>query len=119
MIIQKEKYNFITKLIIAILALGFFYYSYRYVFQYNSESTSQSYRNTPTWLKLLKYPVMLLIYCYALVKFKWDKINWSEKTKVMLLLSTSPVIMTFMDTSNSFCIKHWGNLLPFIFGTKL
>lgn len=119
MIIQKGKYNFITRLIIAILALGFFYYSYRYVFQYNSESTSPSYRDTPTFLKFLKYPVMLLIYGYAIVKFKWDKINWIEKTKVTHLLMSIFCCYLLFHTAILFDFEtlkiFFVSLIPFLF----
>lgn len=43
------------------MVLCFYYYSYRYIFQYNSETTSPTYSNTPESFKMAKYIVLLLL----------------------------------------------------------
>lgn len=83
---KKIKCNRITWFVIAVLTLAFYYYCYRYVFQYNSDRTSPLYSDTPIILKLLKYPIMLVIYGYFIAIFEWDKICWRKKAEVPLLL---------------------------------
>ena len=65
----------ITNTLAVIFVLYLFYYSYRYVFQYNSEVTSPSYSNTPVAISITKF-VILLIFCAILfLSLISDKIN--------------------------------------------
>lgn len=44
-----------------LLCIFLFYYSYRYVFQYNSSTTSWTYQDTPTAFKVVKYILLVIL----------------------------------------------------------
>lgn len=45
----------------AALILYLFYYSYRYIFKYNAETTSPTYSDTPLAFQLGKYILLAII----------------------------------------------------------
>lgn len=79
-----------------------FYYFYRYMFQYNSETTSPTYSNTPTPIKILKYLIsivaILIIILYIVKKNKKIEIGLIE----LLLLSFCTIVIPKLFLDNSF-----------------
>lgn len=57
--IKQLKNNF--NILNIVLSLNLYYYSYRYLLQYNSSSTSPSYGDTPAFLKWSKYILLAFV----------------------------------------------------------
>ncbi len=63
----RHTFNYNTKFVMSVLLLALLYYSYRYIFQYNSEGTSPTYTNTPELFKIGKYILLIFIYFYFII----------------------------------------------------
>ncbi len=85
----------INKILLFILILCFYYYSYRYIFQYNSETTSPTYSNTPESFKLAKYIVLLLLIIALIVVEirKGCRFRTFRAKRVAVLLSFWSILM--------------------------
>lgn len=66
----KIKCNAMEKMIYSLTILFLYFYSYRYVLQYNSESTSPTYSNTPQSIQISKYIIMLVVILVFGLQFK-------------------------------------------------
>ena len=77
----------INAVVVCFLVLCFYYYSYRYIFQYNSESTSPTYSETPELFKLFKY-ILLAGLSIVLIYIKWrcKKQYIAKRSKNLLFL---------------------------------
>ena len=54
----------------ALLSLYLFYYSYRYIFKYNSSQTSPTYSDTPLAFQLLKYAILGCLLLVLVLQFR-------------------------------------------------
>lgn len=82
---NEEKFS---NLILLLLVIPLYYYSYRYIFKYNSSGTSPTYSETPFALQLCKYIILTLILArIALLSFsKKRKIGSKYFYKEQLLI---------------------------------
>ena len=106
---MKEKANYVfNKCLVLFTALFLFYYSYRYLFKYNSETTSPTYQNTPTLFKLLKYVLLAIVILMLLmsVVFKKVKIKLDAIMCVLILLNLNMFFVV--------CICHSINSIIFL-----
>lgn len=108
-----KKYNWCF---IATLALILFYYSYRYIFQFNSVTTSPTYSDTPYFLKVFKY-ILLFIFSLFLILFISNKKHlYKMKTgKIFFVLVIVDTLFVFFvcQTINSALLLIF-SLLAFI-----
>lgn len=65
-----------TNLIILLLGVSLYYYSYRYIFQYNSSDTSPTYSNTPMPFQIGKYIICgaIIILYLLILRYKKKKL---------------------------------------------
>lgn len=88
--IENEKKNSpIVKCFFIGLVVYLFYYSYRYIFQYNSQMTSPTYSDTPFMFQLMKYLLLVFIILGMSICF----IISNKKAKIT---STSILLLVFM-----------------------
>lgn len=90
-LIMKEKTRCYNKtsidfLINSLLILILFYYSYRYIFQYNSDTTSPTYSPTPIFFQTFKYILLLLLSGFLLLSVLNKKI-YIRKSKSLILFT--------------------------------
>lgn len=81
-----------TNLIILLLGVSLYYYSYRYIFQYNSSDTSPTYSNTPMSFQIGKY-----IICGAIIILYLLILN-NKKKKIFNQHSLSMFVKLFLYT---------------------
>jgi hypothetical protein len=73
------------RLLIALLALAFFYTVYRYPLQINSTETSPTYRDTPAWLSAGKYGLIALLLGYGLLIRALCRVRFRLERPLLLL----------------------------------
>lgn len=67
--LAKNKSSLLERLFMPMLLVGTYYSSYRYPFQIGATTTSPTYRDTPAWLSLGKY-LLILAFVSALVLYR-------------------------------------------------
>lgn len=82
---KAEKSNNLTFLIAAAMAVFLFYYSYRYVFRYNSEVTSPTYSSTPLSFQIVKYILMAGLSINIFICIRRYKINGKFNLPLVLI----------------------------------
>lgn len=99
----------LTYCLAAILFISLVYFSYRYIFQYNSEGTSPTYSNTPASLQILKYVILIIIFLLMLF-FVLRRGIYITQPGVMLVLS----ILMIQSIYSFFHLKHTNSVITII-----
>lgn len=83
------KIGLFTKFLLYIMAVGFFYLSYRYPLQFNAAVTSYAYKDTPFFLQLGKYFLLTLsvpaVFTYLAMQNRL-KINYDLTFSILTIL---------------------------------
>ena len=61
-----------NRIFYSMIILYLYYYSYRYIFKYNTSLTSQTYQNTPFYLMIAKYIILMIIIFRLILNTKSD-----------------------------------------------
>lgn len=111
---KKGRYNCKTVGFCALEFLYLFYYAYRYVFKYNSTTTSVTYRNTPAYIQILKYILMSAVIFYIAFNRKFTLIiaRKNQLLFVGILLLISSEIFMIIGYHNSAAFKFGFVLFP-------
>lgn len=114
---KNKKYNFETIDLCILEIMYLFYYSYRYIFRFNSTTTSITYRNTPIYLQLLKYILVCIIIFHLAVKNKFQlyvaRRNIWIFLSIILLVSHQIFFLGGYHSTSSF--KFIIAILPILF----
>ena len=109
---KKEKT--LQNLVLIIYLIFNIYYSYRYIFKYNSEGTSPTYSNTPWQFQIAKYIIAILfifvILMYLLINRVTIKIGFVE---IFLALGAVFILAkSLLHFNFDFLIKNYIFILP-------
>lgn len=103
---KTQKTSLRNKCIYILCILYLFYYSYRYIFQYNSDNTSPTYANTPLAFQWGKYIVLFIVILFLILflnhRFCLTKENKVLGLSVLFLVVQGVILIGAGRTSN-----HW------------
>lgn len=106
-----KKSESISNTLAAILVLYLFYYSYRYILQYNSEITSPTYSNTPAAISLLKYVFLAVLLAVLFFRLTSERIAPKPLALCAGLLVLQN-LYALLTTKNTACAAALGCLMP-------
>lgn len=77
-----------TNLIISLLSVSLYYYSYRYIFKYNSSETSPTYSDTPVSFQIGKYILcgLIILLFFFLLRYKKKRFFTRHSLSIFLCL---------------------------------
>jgi hypothetical protein len=107
--VNKRNTNITDKTIDCLMILYLYYYSYRYILQYNSAKTSPTYSDTPLFWQTLKFGILLIIVlCYIIRtgKIRRLKICRQNKNVAMgiLLLTFQGLVYSFIMWNRDYIV---------------
>ena len=102
-----------------LLCLFLFYYSYRYIFQYNSSTTSWTYQDTPIAFKVVKYVLLVILIIILAIQTR-GRIRFSTRkrdqyTLVAILFLIVQFLLLGVLTKNMDAIGIAVILIPAVF----
>lgn len=87
-----------TNLIISLLSISLYYYSYRYIFKYNSSETSPTYSDTPFTFQVGKYILcgfIIILFLFILQYKKKRMFNQHSRSIFSYLLIYTSLLLTY------------------------
>lgn len=121
---MEKKNSLFNRCVILITALFLFYYSYRYILKYNSETTSPTYSDTPALFKYLKYALLFILIISLILSVIFKKIKIKlEPVSVLLLVilleTTYFAVICHSINSIIFFVFMFLITIIYIFGAKI